>query len=181
MKTCLRIGTRGSPLALAQAGEIQRRLSARWPGLKFTRVVIRTEGDEFQSVELFRRKKTGIFTKAIEKKLLENKIDIAVHSLKDLPTELPAGLRLAAFPKRVDPSDVLISRKRWGLASLPEGAAVGTGSPRRKRQLLLLRPDLRLVDIRGNLDTRIGRVLRKNDLDAVVVAAAGLLRLKKYQ
>lgn len=180
MRRVVRIGTRGSQLALAQARDIQKRLSRRHRSVAFKLVVIKTAGDEFQSVELFKRKKTGVFTKAIEEKLLRNEIDIAVHSLKDLPTELPRGLCLAAFPKRLDAADVLISRKRFGLSSLPRGASVGTGSPRRKRQLLLARPDLKLVDIRGNLDTRIAKVLKQKRYDAVVVARAGLLRLRKY-
>ncbi|MGH7198799.1 MAG: hydroxymethylbilane synthase, partial [Candidatus Omnitrophota bacterium] len=107
-------------------------------------------------------------------------IDLAVHSLKDLPTGLPKGLCLAAFPKRRDTRDVLISRGRFSLSSLPRGASVGTGSPRRKRQLLLARPDLNLRDIRGNIDTRMAKVLRRKEVDAVVVARAGLLRLGKY-
>ncbi len=180
MKRVVRIGTRGSQLALAQARDVQKRLYRRHPRVTFKLVVIKTAGDEFQSVELFKRKKTGVFTKAIEERLLRNEIDLAVHSLKDLPTELPKGLCLAAFPKRLDPADVLISRKGFGLSSLPRGASVGTGSPRRKRQLLLARPDLKVIDIRGNLDTRIAKVLKERRYDAVVVARAGLLRLQKY-
>jgi hydroxymethylbilane synthase len=180
MKRAVRIGTRGSRLALAQAREIQKRLSRRHRGVAFRLVIVKTTGDEFQSVELFKRNKTGVFTKAIEEKLLRGEIDLAVHSLKDLPTELPRGLCLAAIPKRLDARDVIVSRGRYGLSSLPKGARVGTGSPRRKQQILLARPDLRLVDIRGNLDTRVAKALKKKELDAVVVARAGLLRLKKY-
>lgn len=175
----IRIGTRGSALALAQAEEVRRRLQARFPSRRFRIVTIKTRGDEFQAVELFKKKGIGVFTKAIEKKLLDNKIDIAVHSLKDLPTQLPKGLLLAAVPKRLDTRDLLVSRKRYTLASLPKGSVVGTGSPRRKRQIFGLRPDLVLEDIRGNLDTRVRKVL-KRELDALVVARAGLLRLKKY-
>ncbi len=176
----VRIGTRGSGLALAQAGEIKRRLESLYPAVGFRLVIIKTTGDEFQSVELFKKEAIGVFTKAIEKKLIKKEIDIAVHSLKDLPTELPKGLMLAAFPKRLDRRDVLISKTRFSLSSLPKGARVGTGSPRRKRQILLERPDLELVDIRGNLDTRVSMVLKEKKLDAIVVARAGLLRLGKY-
>jgi hydroxymethylbilane synthase len=180
MKRAVRIGTRGSRLALAQAREVRKRLSRRHRGTAFKLVIVKTTGDEFQSVELFKRNKTGVFTKAIEEKLLRGEIDLAVHSLKDLPTELSKGLCLAAIPKRLDPRDVIVSRGRYSLLSLPKGALVGTGSPRRKRQMLLARPDLRLVDIRGNLDTRVAKVLREKKLDAVVVARAGLMRLNKY-
>ena len=112
--------------------------------------------------------------------MLKKEIDLAVHSLKDLPTDLPKGLMLAGFPKRLDPSDVLISKKRFNLRSLPKGAVVGTSSPRRKHQLRLVRPDLNIRDIRGNLDTRVFKVLREKKYDAILVAKAGLLRLKKY-
>ncbi len=180
MKRVFRIGTRGSLLALAQANEIRRRLQKKCPGFEFRLVIIKTTGDEFQSVELFKKTNVGVFTKTIEQKLLKKDIDIAVHSLKDLPTDLPKGLVLAAFPKRLDPADVVISRRGLRLADLPKGALVGTGSPRRKRQLLRLRPDLKVCDIHGNLDTRISKVLKERKYDAVVVAKAGLLRIKKY-
>ncbi|HTL71373.1 MAG TPA: hydroxymethylbilane synthase [Candidatus Eisenbacteria bacterium] len=174
-----RLGTRGSRLALAQSGEIRRRLAALWPRLRFETVVVKTTGDEFQGVELFRKSGVGVFTKAIEKKLLSGEIDFAVHSLKDLPTDLPKGLVLAAVPRRLDPGDVLLSKKRHTLSSLPSGAVVGTGSPRRKRQILLARPDLEARDLRGNLDTRVRKML-DGEVDAIVVARAGLLRLKKF-
>ena len=174
------IGTRGSLLALAQANEIKKKLKTFWPKFDFPLVVIKTTGDEFQTVELFKKNNTGVFTKALEKKLIGKKIDIAVHSLKDLPTQLPKGLCLAAFPKRQDVRDVLISRGRFTLKTLPPGAWVGTGSPRRKSQLRHLRPDLKLIDIRGNLDTRVAKVLKEKKYDAVLVARAGLLRVKKY-
>lgn len=165
---------------MAQAGEIKRKLEKRHRGLSCRLVVIQTTGDEFQSVELFKSKNIGVFTKAIEEALLRNKVDVAVHSLKDLPTELPKKLCLAAFPKRQDPADVLISSRRQSLKTLPKNAVVGTGSPRRKRQIQLTRPDLRLVDIRGNLDTRVRKALFEKKVDAVVVAKAGLLRIRKY-
>ncbi len=181
MRTLVRIGTRGSLLALAQAAEIKKHLERKHPRIDFRLVVIKTTGDEFQTVALFRKKNIGVFTKELEKRLLRKDIDIAVHSLKDLPTLLPKGLVLAAFPKRLDPSDVLISRHRFHLDSLPKGAVVGTGSPRRKRQMLLARPDLKIEAIRGNLDTRVSKVIKEKRLDAIVVARAGLVRLKKYR
>ncbi len=177
----IRIGTRGSLLALAQSNMVRRQLARYYPRMNFKLVVIKTTGDEYQTVELFRKNNVGVFTKELEKKLLSGSIDIAVHSLKDLPTDLPERLVLAAFPKRLDPRDVLISKKRYTLKTLPKNASVATGSPRRKQQLRIRRPDLRLFDIRGNLDTRIGRVLKKNEFDAVVLARAGLMRLNKYQ
>ncbi len=177
----IRIGTRGSKLALAQSSMVQRGLARQCPGVRFELVLIKTHGDEYQSVELFKKTRTGVFTKEIEKKLLDGSVDVAVHSLKDLPTDLAKGLRLGAIPKRAPSEDVLISRHLYTLESLPPGAKVGTGSPRRKRQILRLRPDLKLVDLRGNLDTRVSKVLKEKSLAAVVVARAGLERLKKFK
>lgn len=179
MKT-VRIGTRGSLLALAQSAEVARALRRRHPKLQFEIVKIKTTGDEFKSVHLFKKNGIGIFTKKIEKRLLEGRVDIAIHSMKDLPTKLARGLALAAVPKRAKVSDALISRGRHSLETLPAGSRVGTGSPRRKRQLARLRPDLKLVDLRGNLDTRVSKVLDDRTLDGVVVACAGLERLKKF-
>ena len=176
----LMIGTRGSALAMAQAKEVKRQLEKRNPQARFRLVKIKTFGDEFQSVEIFKKNGVGVFTKAIERKLLSGEIDMAVHSLKDLPTDLPRSLVLAAIPRRFPTEDVLISRHACSLKELPFGAVVGTGSPRRKRQLLLCRPDLRIIDIRGNLDTRVSKVIKEKKLDAVVVAKTGLLRLKKF-
>ncbi len=180
MTKVFRIGTRGSRLALAQAKGVQRLLRLKLPRLRTCLVVIKTFGDEFQGVELFKKNNIGVFTKRLEEKLLRHEIDLAVHSLKDLPTDLPQGLRLAAFPKRLDPSDVLISKQRFSILDLPIGASVGAGSPRRKSQIHLLRPDLELHDIRGNLDTRVRCVINEKKYDAIIVARAGLLRLKKY-
>lgn len=176
----IRIGTRGSALALAQSRGVLQRLRRRWPAERFCLVVVKTTGDEFQSVELFKKTNVGVFTKAIEEKLIEGKIDAAIHSLKDLPTDLARGLVLAAIPKRLDSCDVLISRRRWTLKTIPAGAVVGTGSPRRKSQIAFLRPDLILKDMRGNLDTRVRKVLKK-EYDAVIVADAGLRRIGKYR
>ena len=175
-----RLGTRGSRLALAQTGEILRWLKARYPCLQFRRVIVKTFGDEFSRAALFQKNQVGVFTKAIEEKLLKNEIDLAVHSLKDLPTELPQKLVIAACPKRLDPCDVLVTRAGLSLGTLPPGAVIGTSSPRRKRQIALLRPDVRVKDIRGNLDTRVRKVLLEKTLDGIVVAKAGLWRIKKY-
>ncbi len=180
MKT-VRIGTRGSLLALAQSREVARALKKRHPKLFFEIIKIKTAGDEFKSVHLFKKNNIGIFTKEIERRLLDGSVDIAIHSMKDLPTKLARGLVLGAVPKRGNISDALISLGRHNLESLPKGSRVGTGSPRRKRQLARLRPDLRLVELRGNLDTRVSRVLREKTLDGVVVARAGLERLKKFK
>lgn len=181
MRGVWRIGTRGSALALAQSLAVARALKRRHPKLSFELVKIRTGGDEYKGVELFKKNGVGVFTKEIERRLLDKSVDIAVHSLKDLPTKLARGLVLGATPKRASVADVLISRGRHTLESLPFGARIGTGSPRRKRQLARLRPDLKLVDLRGNLDTRVSKVLRAKTLDGVVVARAGLERLKKFR
>ena len=180
MKT-VRIGTRASKLALAQSGEVARALKKRHPRFRFELVKIKTAGDEFKSVHLFKKNGIGVFTKEIERCLLGGSVDIAVHSMKDLPTKLARGLMLAAVPKRASVADALICRRGDTLDSLPVGAKVGTGSPRRKRQLALLRPDLRLIDLRGNLDTRVSKVLNEKTLDGVVVARAGLERLKRFK
>lgn len=176
----IKIGTRGSALALAQSNEVMRQLQRRHPAVRFRLVKIRTEGDEFKSVHLFKKNGVGVFTKEIEKYLLSGQVDLAVHSMKDLPTKIAAGLRLAAVPKRARVSDALISGRRFSLKNLPKGSSVGTGSPRRKSQLGRLRPDLKLVDLRGNLDTRVNKVLRDKTLDAIVVARAGLERLGRF-
>ena len=179
-KRTVRIGTRGSALALAQAGGVRRALEKKHPALRFELIVIKTFGDEFQGVEIFKRTNVGVFTKAIEKSLLEGKVDLAIHSLKDLPTDIPRQLVIAAIPKRLDTKDVLLSRGGFTLRTLPKGSRIGTGSPRRKQQVARLRPDLNIVDLRGNLDTRVRRVLQERSLDAIVVAQAGLLRLQKF-
>lgn len=174
------VGTRGSALALAQTRHIVRLLRRANPGVSFSIRTVKTYGDEYRSMEIFRGYAIGVFTKELEKALLSGQVDLAVHSLKDLPTRLPAGLVLAAVPRREDARDVLVSRGAKGLAALPEGAIVGTGSPRRRTQILLARPDLRVKDLRGNLDTRVKLAL-SGRLSAVAVAAAGLNRLGKYR
>jgi hydroxymethylbilane synthase len=173
--TRLRIGTRGSPLALVQAGAIQAALRAR--GVDAELVPIRTEGDRRAQVPLATIGGKGLFVREIEGALLDGRIDLAVHSLKDLPAGLPGGLVLAAFPPREDPRDVLVTQGPCrGLGSLAAGATVATGSLRRRALLHAARPDLRVEPIRGNVDTRLRR-LAHGDFDAVVLAAAGLARL----
>jgi hydroxymethylbilane synthase len=174
----LRIGTRGSPLALAQARETRDRLAAAH-GLDPEAVaieVIRTSGDMIQDRLLAEAGGKGLFTKEIEEALLAGRIDIAVHSAKDLPTVLPAGLVLGAFLKREDPRDVFISRKAKSLTDLPPGATLGTASLRRQALAKRLRPDLRIVVLRGNVETRL-RKLDEGVADATLLALAGLKRL----
>jgi hydroxymethylbilane synthase len=171
-----RIGTRGSRLALAQTDLALEALRAAEPGLSYEVVVIRTRGDRDQRTPLARLGGRGIFVAELEEALLRGEIDIAVHSLKDLPSRPAPGLVLAAFPRRDDPGDCLVSRDGSTLDTLPPAARVGTGSPRRAAQLLALRPDLELVEIRGNVDTRVRKVM-DGQVEAAVLAAAGLLRL----
>jgi hydroxymethylbilane synthase len=165
------IGSRGSKLALWQARWIEARL--REAGRETRIEIIKTTGDTISDVALAQVGSKGIFTKEIEEALLDGAIDLAVHSLKDLPTELPAGLALAAVPEREDPRDALVG---FRLADLPRGARVGTSSLRRSAQLRGLRPDLDIRDIRGNVDTRL-RKLDAGDFDATLLACAGLRRL----
>jgi hydroxymethylbilane synthase len=170
------IGTRGSALALWQAEHVAGRLAGAWPDLRVRLERIRTTGDKIVDVPLAAVGGKALFVKEIEEALLDGRVDVAVHSLKDLPAELPAGLILAATPEREDPSDVLISRAGAPLAGLRRGARVGTSSLRRQAQLLAHRPDLEIIGIRGNLDTRI-RKLETEGLDAIVLARAGVKRL----
>jgi hydroxymethylbilane synthase len=165
------IASRGSQLALWQARWVSRRLIEL--GHVCLIQIIKTTGDKITDVPLAQVGGKGLFTKEIEEALLDGRADLAVHSLKDLPTELPAGLVLAAVPEREDPHDALVGRK---LVDLPAGAAVGTSSLRRAAQLRRLRPDLTIESIRGNLDTRL-RKLDEGRYDAIVLAAAGLKRL----
>jgi hydroxymethylbilane synthase len=167
----LTIGSRGSQLALWQAHWVQGRLETL--GLESRIEIIKTTGDKITDVPLSRVGSKGLFTKEIEEALLAGHIDLAVHSLKDMPTELPAGLTLAAIPEREDPRDALIGR---ALESLGPGARIGTGSLRRAAQLRARRPDLQIEDIRGNVDTRL-RKLDEGRYDAIVLASAGLRRL----
>ena len=174
----LRIGTRGSPLALAQAGEVRARLAA---GLKRDPLdieikIIRTAGDMIQDRPLTDAGGKGLFTKEIEEALLEGAIDIAVHSAKDMPTVLPDGLVLAACLEREDPRDVFISHRAKNLAGLPPGAKLGTASLRRQAIAKRARPDLEIVPIRGNVETRL-RKLDDTTMTATILALAGLKRL----
>lgn len=171
----LRVGTRGSALARTQTELVVSALRNAHPALEIQTVIVRTTGDR-SSASLRDIGGQGAFTRELEIALLENEIEVAVHSLKDLPSVVPAGLRLAAFPKRGNPNDVLISRAGSGLADLQSEARVGTGSLRRQAQLLAARSDLDVVDIRGNVDTRL-RKLEDGQYDAIVLAAAGLERM----
>ena len=178
MTSSVTIGTRGSQLALWQAEYVKHELSQHFPNVEIELKIIKTTGDTIQNRSLVGLGK-GVFTKEIEIALLNGKIDLAVHSLKDLPTELPNGLHIAAIPSREDPRDVLIISTGVSLQDLHNGAIIGTTSPRRKAQLLYLRSDLKVVDVRGNVDTRI-RKLQETDLDGIILAAAGLKRLNKH-
>ncbi len=179
MKT-IRLGTRGSELALWQTGHIGDLLQQAWPGLKVEIEVFSTKGDQILDTPLPLIGGKGLFTAELEAALREGAIDAAVHSLKDLPTELPAGLMIGAVPERVNPADVLVSREAHTLESLPLGATVGTSSRRRAAQLLQVRADLKIVDIRGNVPTRIRKALDPGGpYDAVVLAYAGLARLDR--
>src|SRR5215469_5847034 len=174
----LRIGSRGSQLALWQANHIAALL--RTHGHTVEIEIIKTTGDRLQEVTFAQVGSKGMFTKEIEEALAEGRVDLAVHSLKDLPTELPAPFTLAATPPRVDPRDVLVSVKHHSLHALPHGAVVGTSSQRRRAQLLSLRPDIQAVEFRGNVDTRL-RKLAEGQVDAILLAAAGLDRLEKTE
>ena len=171
----LRIGTRGSQLALWQARSIARALRET-TGVEPEIVIIKTSGDKFQQASFSQVGIKGIFIKELEDALLEGRIDLAVHSMKDVPTEMPEGLTIAAIGKRDDVRDALLSSSGATLASLPQGARVGTSSLRRQSQLLYARRDLRLLELRGNVDTRIEK-LKRGDYDAIVLAKAGLDRL----
>lgn len=169
------IGTRGSALALWQARHIAARLRELHPALEARLVVIKTRGDKLLDVPLAQVGGKGLFVKELEDALLRHEVDLAVHSIKDVPAQLPAGLELSAIPAREDPRDALVS-PHGGLAALPLGARVGTASLRRRCQLLALRPDLQIELLRGNVDTRLRR-LEEGRFDAIVLAAAGLKRL----
>jgi hydroxymethylbilane synthase len=172
----IRIATRGSDLALAQAERVAARVREGL-GRETELVVVKTTGDRVQSVSLAKIGGKGLFVKEIEEALLEGRADVAVHSAKDLPAALAPGCALAAFPERADARDALVARRRGAtLADLAQGARVGTGSVRRRAQLHMARPDLEVVPLRGNVPTRL-RKLEEQDLDAVILAAAGLDRL----
>lgn len=173
--TQLRIGTRASQLALWQANWVKSELEARYPGLEVTLTKIKTIGDKILDVPLAQVGGKGLFVKEIEEAMLRGEIDIAVHSMKDVPTEFPEGLGLYCITEREDPRDAVISHGVT-FANLRQGARIGTSALRRQAQLLKARPDLEMVVIRGNVETRI-RKLDEDNLDAVILAAAGLKRL----
>jgi hydroxymethylbilane synthase len=178
MAAQLRIGTRGSAMALFQAGLVRDRLAAAHPDLagRIEIVPIRTSGDREQSRRLAEIGGKGLFTKEIEEALLGRRIDLAVHSLKDVETWLPAGLEIACVLPRDDPREAFLSPRAASLAQLPPGAVVGTSSLRRQAQLLRRRPDLRIAPLRGNVDTRM-RKLAAGEIDATILAFCGLVRL----
>ena len=173
----LRIGTRGSMLARWQSEWVADRLRSAHPGLTVELIEIKTQGDRDRDTPLSQIGGLGLFTKEIQRALMDRAVDVAVHSLKDLPTVGPAELTLGAIPEREDLADALIAPKFRTLDALPDGSTVGTGSLRRRAQLLHLRPGLKVVPIRGNVDTRLRQAL-EGTLDAVVLAEAGLRRLK---
>lgn len=171
-----KIGTRGSRLARAQTDLVIAALRRAQPDLTLQVVEVRTEGDRQQATPLMSMAGRGVFVKELEAALLERRIDVAVHSLKDMPTEVPPDLVIAAVAERADPRDALVSRYGLALAALPAGARVGTSSPRRIAQLRARRPDLEFLPLRGNVDTRLRKVA-EGALDGLVLALAGLARL----
>ncbi|MDY0268498.1 hydroxymethylbilane synthase [Trichloromonas sp.] len=176
-KKTLRIGTRASQLALWQANWVKSELEKKYPGLEVTLTKIKTQGDRILDVPLAMVGGKGLFVKEIEEAMLRGEIDIAVHSMKDVPTFFPEGLALRCITEREDPRDIVILKPGFkSFRDLPQGARIGTSSLRRKAMLLHLRPDFQMVDIRGNVETRI-RKLTEDNLDAVVLAAAGMHRL----
>lgn len=178
--TPLRLGTRGSQLALAQTREVAAALSTSHPGLEIEICVVRTTGDERLDADLSQPGMLGkgLFTKQLEEALVAQEVDVAVHSLKDLPVELPPGLVLGAIPQRADPRDLLFSKHPGGLSALPQGARVGTSSPRRERLLKAKRPDLQVLPMRGNVPTRMEKLAHPSSAwDAIVLAKAGWDRL----
>ena len=172
----LRIGTRASKLALKQSEWVKGKIEARHPDVNVDLIRIKTMGDKILDSPLSKIGGKGLFVKEIEDALLERKVDLAVHSMKDVPAELPDRLMLSTFPEREDPADALISIGDQTLDQLPRGATVGTSSLRRGTQLLHTRPDIELVPLRGNVDTRL-RKLESGNLHAIILAAAGLKRL----
>ncbi len=176
MPASLKIGTRGSKLALWQANWVRTELEKAHPDITVELVIIKTKGDKIQDVPLAKVGGKGLFVKEIEEALLAGRIDLAVHSMKDMPGDIPPGLCIGPVPERELPMDVLISGNGKKLDDLAKGASIGTSSLRRAAQLLNLRPDIRIIPLRGNLDTRL-RKLDEGQMDAIVLAAAGIRRL----
>ncbi len=171
-----KLGTRGSALAMTQAKMVAQQLGAAHPGLEVELVIVKTTGDQKTDVALSAAGGVGLFTKELEEALRRHEIDAAVHSLKDLPSTLAADMHLGAVSKREDWRDAFLSAKYASWQDLPQGALIGTGSPRRRAQLTALRPDLKFTEFRGNVDTRL-RKLQEGEVDAAVLACAGLNRL----
>jgi hydroxymethylbilane synthase len=176
MPRAVTIGTRGSKLALWQAEWVRSALMQRFPGSQVELLIIKTQGDKILDVPLAKVGGKGLFVKEIEEALQVGRVDLAVHSMKDMPTEIPAGITIGAVPERETPGDVFLSRDGRTLRETPLGAVIGTSSLRRAAQLRQLRPDVKIVSLRGNLDTRL-RKLETEDLSAIVLAAAGVKRL----
>ncbi|MDR3543659.1 MAG: hydroxymethylbilane synthase [Desulfosporosinus sp.] len=172
----IRIGTRDSQLAMWQAEWVQNKLTMLYPHLKFELVPMKTKGDKILDVPLSKIGDKGLFTKELELGLLSNELDLAVHSLKDMPTLLPMGLTISAFCEREEPRDVYLSKNGVLLQELPSGSIIGTSSLRRKSQLKHYRPDLEFMDLRGNLQTR-WKKLMESEMDGIILAAAGVKRL----
>ena len=176
MKKKWMVGTRGSKLALTQTDLVVHSLKALYPDFEFPIEIIKTTGDTVWDTPLYLIGEKGLFIKEIEEALAHGRIDLAVHSMKDLPTDLTRGLALSALLQRADPRDTFVSLKYERLADVPKGGRIGTSSMRRKAQLLAQRPDLEIVPLRGNVDTRL-RKLSEQDLDGVILAYAGLIRM----
>jgi hydroxymethylbilane synthase len=176
MRKHIKIGTRGSLLATTQSTWVKKQIEAEHPGVTVELVKIVTQGDKILDVPLAKVGGKGLFVKEIEEALLRRDVDLAVHSMKDVPSELPEELHLGIIPRRENPHDAFIATKYAKFTDLPQGATVGTSSLRRKSQLAALRPDLEIVDLRGNLDTRL-RKLDEGQFQAIILAAAGLNRL----
>ena len=172
----IRIGTRASLLALWQANWIKDTLEEQNRGVKVELIKIKTTGDKILDVPLAKVGGKGLFVKEIEDALLSNRVDLAVHSMKDVPTDLPEGLHIASITEREDPRDALLSRDGYTMMELPRNAKIGTSSLRRQAQILSVRPDFEINQLRGNLDTRIKKLTTK-ELDAVILAAAGIRRM----
>ncbi|MBL7250714.1 hydroxymethylbilane synthase [Alloalcanivorax marinus] len=176
----LRIATRSSPLAVWQAEYVQKRLEALHPGLRVELVRIKTQGDKILDTPLAKIGGKGLFVKELEEAMMDGRADIAVHSMKDVPMELPEGMALPVICEREDPRDAFVSNHHESLMALPEGARLGTSSLRRQAQVLANRPDLRVSSLRGNVQTRLGK-LDDGQFDAIILASAGLKRLEMHE
>jgi hydroxymethylbilane synthase len=176
--TTIRIGSRTSKLALSQVAEFHLSLAQHFPHIKIEIIAITTSGDKIQDRNLAEIGGKGLFIKELEEALLQGKIDIAIHSAKDVPPQIHEKTILAAFSERMDARDCFVSKKYNSLKSLPKGAIIGTSSPRRKAILLNLRPDLKIVNFRGNVDTRLNKI-ENEEVDAAILAVCGLVRIAK--